>query len=178
MPNTQFSGVIRLRKDTEANFALIQNSFIPEDGEVCLIETSTGIRVKVGDGESFLSQIDYIDVNLINQINNVVKHGYYLNGKFWTDSTYTIVIPAELTKIYIDANTDVIYNYNGSQYVSINDTLPNATDVQSGIMKLYTTKGIATDGTMTQKSITDNLNTKVEVSVDKDNETVVFSISL
>ena len=43
----------------------------------------------------------------------------------------------------------------------IEDTLPIATDAEPGIAKLYNTTGQNTDGSMTQKSITDALNTKV-----------------
>jgi hypothetical protein len=42
-------------------------------------------------------------------------------------------------------------------------------------MKLYDSLGSNTDGTMTQKAITDELNEKVEVEINKDEELLVFS---
>ena len=42
-------------------------------------------------------------------------------------------------------------------------------------MKLYDTTGANTDGSMTQKSVTENLNKKVSASIDTDTETITFS---
>ena len=107
----------------------------------------------------------------------IVVRGYYLNNKFYTDSTYTVPLEENTQRIYIDNNNDVIYQYNGEEYVSTNDVLPKAGDDLEGIMKLYEEKGRNIDGTMTQKAITENLNTKFEVSVDTEDELVVFSIT-
>lgn len=76
--------------------------------------------------------------------------------------------------IYIDSSQ--IFTYDGTIFVSANDTLPTANASTPGIMKLYDDKGQNTDGTMTQKAITDNLNTKVSVEVDgSDSELLIFS---
>lgn len=108
----------------------------------------------------------------------IVIRGYYLNGNFWTDSTYTTSLEKNTHRIYIDNNTDVIYNYNGTAFISTNDVLPKAGNDLEGIMKLYKEKGLNEDGTMTQKAITNELNTKFEVSVDKDEEMAIFSITM
>jgi hypothetical protein len=42
-------------------------------------------------------------------------------------------------------------------------------------MKLYTTIGDNEDGTMTQKAITDELDDKVEVEINKDEELLIFT---
>jgi hypothetical protein len=44
-----------------------------------------------------------------------------------------------------------------------------------GIMKLYDTVGDHTDGTMTQKAITDELGEKVEIELNKDEELLIFT---
>lgn len=44
-------------------------------------------------------------------------------------------------------------------------------------MKLYDTVGDNTDGTMTQKAITDELNEKVEIDTDVSNELLTFIIN-
>lgn len=175
MTNTIFNGIIRLRKDTEANFNQFASTLILADGEVALVETAKGIRIKVGDGSTTFANLEYIDAQ---EINNSIEHGYFLNGKFYTDSTYTVELIASVSKVYIDKNSDIVYTYNGSKYVSINDTLPNATSEVAGIMKLYSNKGNEINGTMTQKAITENLNTKFEVEVDEESETAIFSITL
>jgi hypothetical protein len=42
-------------------------------------------------------------------------------------------------------------------------------------MKLYSTTGQNTDGTMTQKAITDELDEKVEVTLNIEEELIIFS---
>ena len=67
-----------------------------------------------------------------------------------------------------------MYIYNGEQYTIIN-TVSYASSTDAGILKLYDTTGSSTDGTMTQKAITDELNTKVSVTVEEENELAIFS---
>lgn len=47
---------IGLRRDTEANWNSLVN-FTPLKGEVCLIETSEGLKVKIGDGETLFQNL-------------------------------------------------------------------------------------------------------------------------
>jgi hypothetical protein len=54
-------------------------------------------------------------------------------------------------------------------------TATTATDTTPGIMKLYSTTGQNTDGTMTQKAITDELEEKVEVTLNIEEELIIFS---
>jgi hypothetical protein len=54
-------------------------------------------------------------------------------------------------------------------------TATTATDTTPGIMKLYSTTGQNTDGTMTQKAITDELEEKVEVEVIHSEELLIFT---
>ena len=68
--------------------------------------------------------------------------------------------------------------------------LPTASETVLGVLKLYNTTGDNTDGTMTQKAITqelDNLDeklggidkeldTKIELSLKEDEELVIFSL--
>ena len=107
---------------------------------------------------------------------SIIERGYYLNDNFWKDSTYTVPLVKNNRKLYVDENSGMIYQYNGVKYVSTNDVLPKADRNVEGIMKLYNTKGLKEDGTMTQKSITTELNTKVEAKVE--GETAIFSITI
>lgn len=110
------------------------------------------------------------------QDDSIIIRGYYLNDNFWSDSTYTVPLEKNNVRLYIDNNSGLIYQYNGVKYVSTNDVLPKASSDLEGIMKLYKSKGLKEDGTMTQKSITNELNTKVEAKVE--GETAIFSITL
>lgn len=49
----KIEAVIQLRRDNDYNFEKVKNTFVPENGEVILIDTAKdGLRAKVGDGYS------------------------------------------------------------------------------------------------------------------------------
>lgn len=48
---------IGLRRDTEENFDLVKETLKPIKGEVCLIDTSNGLNIKVGDGENTFANL-------------------------------------------------------------------------------------------------------------------------
>ena len=50
---------IGLRRDTEANYELVKDSLKPIKGEVCLIDTSNGLKIKVGDGDTTFANLPY-----------------------------------------------------------------------------------------------------------------------
>ena len=81
-----------------------------------------------------------------------------------------------INKIYIDDSARKLYYFDGEQYVPIQESLVTATAEIPGIVKLYGTTGYNTDGTMTQKAITDALDMKSKASVDLQDELLVFSI--
>ena len=169
---------IGLRRDSEANY--LSSYPQPLKGEILLVDTvSEGVKVKVGDGVNAFKDLNYFDED-----SDVITNGYLLNDNFYTDSTYTKILPKIAYKLYINKNNDAgvrsrVYIYDGVNFVPVDkDAVPNATDSIPGIMKLYNTKGDNLDGTMTQKSITDSLNSKFEVSVDEENECAIFSITL
>lgn len=61
--------------------------------------------------------------------------------------------------------------------------MPQASETILGVLKLYNNIGDNTDGTMTQKAITKELNeldkeldTKIELSLKEDEELVIFSL--
>ena len=54
------NAVIRLRKDSEADFERVKDVFIPADGEMVLVDTADkGLRIKIGDGVSTFANLDY-----------------------------------------------------------------------------------------------------------------------
>ena len=94
-----FNGILRLRRDLESNYEIIKDVFIPASGEVCIVDCSGKLRFKVGDGVSNFASLPYLD----NQ-NNSLSHGYLLNDKFYTDSTYTVELEKGEHHIYKNKN--------------------------------------------------------------------------
>ena len=158
--------IFKLRRDNDYNYEKVKDTFIPAKGEVCLVDTARlGLCVKVGDGVSTYGSLEY--VNTIFQMVTFVEGKVFINDKEITPNG---------NKIYIDANnTNDLYYYNGVEFVLIGPgSLPTASAETAGILKLYSTTGENVDGTMTQKAITDELNTKISASVNLEDETVVF----
>jgi hypothetical protein len=50
-----------------------------------------------------------------------------------------------------------------------------ASSEAAGLVKMYSETGTNEDGTMTQKSITDALNSKIGISLDGDSETIILN---
>lgn len=166
------NAVIQLRRDNDYNYKKVENSFIPANGEVVLVDTAKdGLRAKVGDGYSTFAQLQYTDADL----RNTVLHGYFYQNNFYQDALHTVMMRGMINKIYIDDAARKLYFFDGSQYVTIQDTLVTATAQTPGVVKLYGTTGQNIDGTMTQKAITDELDLRYKASIDSDNELLVFS---
>ncbi len=166
------NAVIQLRRDNDYNFKKVENSFIPANGEVVLVDTAKdGLRAKVGNGYSTFAQLQYT----YTYLRNTVLHGYFYQNKFYQDNTHQNIIQGMINKIYIDDSARKLYYFDGEQYVSIQDSLVTATAEIPGIVKLYGTTGQNVDGTMTQKAITDELDLRYKATIDSDDELLVFS---
>lgn len=172
----RIAATIQLRRDNDFNFERVKDVFIPACGEVVLVDTADqGLRAKVGDGASTYAQLHFAD----EDIRNMVQFGYYDNGIFYRDITKSTIAVAMINKIYVDKITSAIYHFDGEHYIKISgdaSTIPPATGDYAGIVKLYSTIGQNTDGTMTQKSITDELDLRYKASVDTDKELLVFTL--
>ena len=165
--------VIRLRRDNDYNYAKIKDRFIPANGELCLVDTArSGLQIVCGDGKTPFGKLEYA-LELLVQ-------GYYSDGKFYREPELLDDIPGYVNKIYVDITPKQggLYYFDGVKFCQIGGAagpLPNATAEIPGIMKLYDTVGYNTDGTMTQKAITDELNEKVEIELNKDEELLIFT---
>lgn len=161
--------IIRLRRDNDFNYKKIENTFIPANGEICLIDTARdGLRAVCGDGTTVFSQLKFIG--------ELIFQGYFYNQKFYEDQSTTILLPERTTAVYIDLNSYSIYCFNGNSFEKLNN-IPNASEVVAGIVKLYPSTGSNTDGTMTQKAITDELNKKFKISLSsEDDEMIIFTV--
>jgi hypothetical protein len=165
--------IIRLRRDNDYNYERIKNTFVPASGEVVLVDTATnGLRAKVGDGFSTYAELQFTDAD----IRNAVQQGYFENGVFYKDETKQTPFPNMPNKIYIDKPHRKIYYFNGEQYIPAEAELTVANSETPGIVKLYNTVGQNTDGTMTQKSITDELNMRIKTDVNSEEELLIFSL--
>ena len=159
---------LRLRRDNDYNYAKIKDSFIPANGEICLVDTARdGLRAVCGDGVSTFGQLDFL--------NDFIKKGYYYEGNFYSDAAHTIKLDSFTTNLYIDLKTSQLYFFNGAEYKELNNNLQLASEQAAGIMKLYSTTGENEDGTMTQKAITKELSEKFELAIDEEEELVIFS---
>lgn len=163
------NAILRLRRDNEFNYEKIKDIFVPADGEICLVDTArNGLRAVCGDGKTVFSELEYL--------NELIQRGYYSNGVFYKDAEMTEQLKAMTIRIYIDLKTNEMYHFNGEAYIEIGTKVPTATAKLPGILKLYTTTGYNEDGTMTQKAITDELDTKVELTLKEEEELIIFSL--
>ena len=179
------NAILRLRRDNDYNYAKIKDTFIPQNGEICLVDTArSGLRAVCGDGVSTFGQLDYIGESF--------AQGYYseLLNNFYKDKDFNNELEKRENIIYLDYNSNQLFYYNGTEYIQIEQVFPHADENVFGIVKLYNNTGDNTDGTMTQKAITeeldnisdefDNVNkelsTKIEVSLKEDEELVIFSL--
>lgn len=163
---------LRLRRDNDYNYAKIKDSFVPANGEICLVDTArSGLRAVCGDGRTPFGELDFID--------NLFIKGYIKDGFFYTDASYTAMCKTSTNILYIDIPSSGMYYFDGQKYQELGrgavPTATTATDTTPGIMKLYSTTGQNTDGTMTQKAITDELEEKVEVTLNIEEELIIFS---
>ena len=174
-----FSDSVNLRRDNDYNYKKIENTFIPEYGEVCLVDVAGyGLRAKVGDGISTYAQLPYTDETILQNIDNLIVKGYFYNEEFYVDANHTDLIEKMIGRVYIDAVTSKIYTYNGIKYETQVNNLPNATAEIAGAVKLYDQMGQNIDGTMTQKAITQELNEKFELDVVEEEEMVIFDVDI
>lgn len=157
--------VIKLRYDQDYNYQRVGNTFIPAKGEVCLVNTSnSGLRALVGDGQKTYNQLDYVDY--------IFFKGYFDGEVFWKEEEFVNELEKNINKIYIALNSNNdLYIYNGENYEKLYN-LPYANSKTAGVVKLYDEVGNNTDGSMTQRAITEELEKKVETSIE--GETIFF----
>lgn len=157
--------VIKLRYDQDYNYQRVGNSFIPAKGEVCLVNTrDSGLRALVGDGQKTYNQLDYVDY--------IFFKGYFDGKVFWKEEEFVNELEKNINKIYIALNSNNdLYIYNGENYEKLYN-LPYANSKTAGVVKLYDEVGNNTDGSMTQRAITKELEKKVETSIE--GETIFF----
>lgn len=134
-------------------------------------ELDTG-KLKIGNGTTPWNELEYI-----NDSNSIVN-GYYWDNNFYKDIEHSILLDKALNTLYIENNTNILYFFNGTSYISLGNGAPIATEDISGTVKIYNTVGEQTDGTMTQKAISDELDDKIEMQVNNDEEMLILGYDL
>ena len=165
------NAILRLRRDNDYNYAKIKDTFIPANGEICLVDTAhNGLQAVCGDGVSTFGQLEFIGESFIQGFYD------YVTEKFYSDKLLQKEVKKQENIIYLDIDTSQLYYWTGEVFKQIELNLPTASETVLGVLKLYNTVGDNTDGTMTQKAITEELDTKVELSLKEDEELVIFSL--
>lgn len=85
---TRFNTRIAAKHDTEANWLLVEDSFVPLNGEIIVYHDASvpfdntgqidpeakGQKIKIGDGNSTLANLDFVFVGLENQVLSHVQN--------------------------------------------------------------------------------------------------------
>lgn len=162
------NAILRLRRDNDYNYAKIKDTFVPANGEICLVDTArNGLRAVCGDGVSTFGQLKFL--------NDFIQQGYYKDNNFYEDIAYTVEMLAYTTRLYIDLKTSQLYYFDGEKYEKLGEDLELASETLAGVMKLYSTTGDNDDGTMTQRAITKELSEKFELTIKAEDELIVFT---
>ena len=167
--------VIKLRRDNDYNYQKVGQKFVPAFGEVCFVDTArSGLRAVVGDGVTVFDNLKFADDIFVKAYFNKA------DGKFYKSAYFVEEEIGNTNRIYIDLNNpNHIYYYNGVDYVVIGaGELPTASSEVAGVMKLYNNKGDNIDGAISQFAFTQEINKKIEMSVDTGKETVYFGHDL
>lgn len=156
---------VALRRDNYFNY---KADFVPQNGEICLVDTARdGLRVVCGDGKTKFESLEYVD--------NFIVKGFFVDDAFYEDKSGTVPIAGAVHKLYIDMTTQQMFVFDGEKYISAGGKqIANATSEIPGIMKLYDTLGQNTDGTITQRLFTDEINQKIEMDVVPEDEMLIF----
>ena len=159
---------IKHKRDTSANWT--KNDPVLLNGEVVIVDTANGeTRTKTGDGTSKYSALPFDDEAIKNLINNKVEK---VTGKGLSTNDYDATEKSHVQTAYnhsqadhapsnAEANVQSDWNVtNTSSDAYIKNKPSTGTSATSGLTKIYTATGTNTDGTMTQKAITDALGGK------------------
>ena len=147
-----------------SNYVEFSDSVLVEGTPVYVVENSTGYR---WNGTNWVENG--------TEGSPIVIKGYYYSNTFWSNAQHTILLTRYYNKLYIDIPTQQVYYYDGNQFELC---VPLADEVKAGLVKLYDDVGNNRDGTMTQNSITTNLNKKCEIDEDVVDECLSFKINL
>lgn len=164
--------IVALRREALNDY---NSQAILRKGELAFVDLPSGeIKIKVGDGTTIFSELEYVDRHLELEIKSSIVRGYYRDGEFYANQSGSEKFVPKEYKIYINIPSKKPYIYNGSSYELLFPEI-HASETEAGIAKLYNKLGENSDGAITQSCTTRNLNKKVEMTIGEDNETLVLS---
>jgi len=164
--NTTIESIKFKRGDKETLELKLVGDNKPLEGEP-IFELDTN-KLKIGNGIN-----DYVDLPYIGngtgpepEDTDILLRGYFkeADGKFYPTPTSVDPLPKLRSKLYLDILTNRLFTYVVEAGQSILDghfitCVTYATSDKAGIIKLYDDLGDNEDGTMTQKAITDSIDT-------------------
>ena len=163
MLKAEISSVYRI-KGSKANFNEINNLTTKEKGDVYNAQDTGMNYVWTGDEWDALgSTIDL--TNYYTKTKADDKFVEKINGKTLTSNDFTNELKAKLEGISNGANKNIQPDWNQTDN-SKDDFIKNKPVIPTGSI-LYPTIGTNTNGAMTQKSTTDELNKKVDKAAGK-----------
>ena len=76
--------VIKLRRETEEFYDKVKDTFIPLNGEVCLVDSvNYGLRTKVGDGKTVWKDLPYKGLDVLKIYGESSNTSATVNGQVY-----------------------------------------------------------------------------------------------
>ena len=148
MPNKTFNARVQMKRDTSANWT--SNNPVLLQGEIIIVDTDAGeVRFKVGNGTSTYTQLPYTDEAIISKMlslsGGTMTGNINMNGNVVTG----LGAPVNATDAVRQQDLEVLSNeIDGIIAGTSPITLPIATDVRVGGVKIGDNVDVAEDGTI------------------------------
>ena len=148
MPNKTFNARVQMKRDTSANWT--SNNPVLLQGEIIIVDTDAGeVRFKVGNGTSTYTQLPYTDEAIISKMlslsGGTMTGNINMNGNVVTG----LGAPVNPTDAVRQQDLEVLSDeIDGIIAGTSPITLPIATDVRVGGVKIGDNVDVAEDGTI------------------------------
>lgn len=148
MPNKTFNARVQMKRDTSANWT--SNNPVLLNGEIAIVDTDAGeVRFKVGNGTSTYTQLPYTDEAIISRMlslsGGTMTGNINMNGNVVTG----LGAPVNATDAVRQQDLEVLSDeIDGIIAGTSPITLPIATDVHVGGVKIGDNVDVAEDGTI------------------------------
>lgn len=148
MPNKTFNARVQMKRDTSANWT--SNNPVLLYGEIIIVDTDAGeVRFKVGNGTSTYTQLPYTDEAIISKMlslsGGTMTGNINMNGNVVTG----LGAPVNATDAVRQQDLEVLSDeIDGIIAGTSPITLPIATDVRVGGVKIGDNVDVAEDGTI------------------------------
>lgn len=148
MPNKTFNARVQMKRDTSANWT--SNNPVLLYGEIIIVDTDAGeVRFKVGNGTSTYTQLPYTDEAIVSRMlslsGGTMTGNINMNGNVVTG----LGAPVNPTDAVRQQDLEVLSDeIDGIIAGTSPITLPIATDVRVGGVKIGDNVDVAEDGTI------------------------------